>query len=150
MSERALSCAISGSFKFKDKIDSTQDEFESYGVTVLAPDKGWIGIHPTRLYTPRDFRPLPTEQNMSIRHIEDRFLHAISLSDFLYVVALHGYIGDSTSMEIGAAIAKKKPVFLSDEISLSESLEFSLYIKEKAPIKSVKETVIYMKTYLKE
>jgi len=62
--ERKLKCIVSGSFrKFKQEIDTAIDELTDYGVTVLAPNKGWLYIPPQRLYSSdyKEFRPLPAE-----------------------------------------------------------------------------------------
>lgn len=118
--ERKLKCVVSGSFrKFKQEIDTAIDEFTDYGVIVLAPDKGWLYIPPHKLYTLDDinFRPLPTEVDMSVRQIEDNFLDALSKSDFVYVVNPNGYVGNTVSMEIGFAIGLGKPVYSQEPIT---------------------------------
>ncbi len=120
MSERELKACVSGSFfKFKPEIDLAIEELSDLGVTVLAPDKGWLYIPPQKIMRPKDyeFRHLPTEKGMSIKEVEDDFLSSVAKSDFLYVVNPNGYIGETVSMEIGYAIALGVPVFLQQEVS---------------------------------
>lgn len=118
--ERDIRCVVSGSFsKFKPEIDLTIDELTDIGVTVLAPDKGWLHKAPTRLYSLGDkqFRPLPTEKGMSPREVEDSFLEALSNSDFVYVVNPGGYVGDVVSLEMGFAIGLGIPIYSQEPIS---------------------------------
>ena len=118
--DKDLQASVSGSFlKYKPEIDLAIEELTDFGITVLAPEKGWLYIPPQRIYSKIDyqFRPLPSERNMSIKQIEDEFLSSVKKSDFLYVVNPDGYIGNSVAMEIGFAVAKGKPVFLQKEIS---------------------------------
>jgi len=112
MKDREIKACVSGSFiKSKDKIDSAIDELTSLGVLVLAPDKGWIYKPPQKALRD-EFRPLPSEVDMTINDIENNFLSKVRKSDLLYVVNPEGYIGNSVSMEIGFAIALGVPVFL--------------------------------------
>lgn len=122
MRENELRCCISGSFfKFKPEIDRTIDEFSDLGVTVLAPEKGWLYI-PNRVLRAKymEFRPLPAERGMSIRQIEDNFLNKIAKSDFLYVANFEGYVGASAGMEIGFAFGWNVPVFCREQIKVDE------------------------------
>lgn len=117
--EKRLNCVISGSFfKFKPEIDLMIDHFTDLGVTVLAPDKGWLYIPPARLHRleDRQFRPLPKERGMSIREIEDSFLEALSRSDFVYVVNPEGYVGDTVCFEMGFAMASGIPIYSQEQI----------------------------------
>jgi hypothetical protein len=116
--ENELKCAVSGSFdKAKSEIDKVIDEFTDLGVTVLAPDKGWLYKPPTRIYQPNIHRSLPSEIGMSPRQIEDSFLDAVRNSDFLYVIAPSGYVGTMVAIEIGAAITCGVPVYSQEQIS---------------------------------
>jgi hypothetical protein len=46
-----------------------------------------------------------------VRLVQQRHLQAISMSDFLWLVAPDGYVGNSAAMEIGFAVASNVPVF---------------------------------------
>ena len=111
--ETELTGCISGSFKFKPGIDSLIDEFRDLGARILSPEKGWVTLpHHRLLRLPHpEFRPLPTEQGVTIRGIEDNFLRSVAHSDFLYVANFEGYTGQSTNLEIGFAFSKGIPVF---------------------------------------
>ena len=107
--ETGLKCVVSGSFsKFKPQIDRTIEEFRDLGVQVLAPDTGGF-LKPThrilRLGTD-SFRPLITEAGMSVKQIENNFLAAIAHSDFQYIEAPDGYVGNTVAFEIGFTIAQ--------------------------------------------
>jgi hypothetical protein len=119
MKEFETKCCISGSIsKYKPEIDKTIDEFLMIGIRVLAPAKGWIVVpKTTTLDETKKFRRLPGEEKMLIRQIEDDFLSKISMSDFLFIENCEGYLGNSTSFEIGFAIAKGIPVFLRKKVS---------------------------------
>ena len=116
--ERDIKAVVSGSFsKFKPEIDRKIEELEDHGVTVLAPDKGWVYIpKPYLLKLDDKFRPLPSETEMSPKQIEDEYLHVLSKSDFVYLVNPHGYVGNTASMEIGVAIALGIPVYSQEEV----------------------------------
>lgn len=115
-SERKLNCVISGSFeKFKPEIDQTIDTFTDLGVNVLAPDKGWLYVpHQKRSLK---FRPLKSEIDKTIKEIEDEFLRNLSNSDFLYLVDVGGYVGESSGLELGFAMGSNKPIYAREPIS---------------------------------
>lgn len=141
--ERGLRCVVSGSFfKFKTEIDRTIDNLTDIGITVLAPDKGWLYKPPTRLYSLQDrqFRPLPTEQGMSLRQIEDGFLEALSNSDFMYIVNPGGYLGSVVSLEIGFAMALGIPIYSQEPVSpdLDSNPEWKATISQ-IKVRSVQE-----------
>ncbi len=120
--ENDLKCVVSGSFfKFKPEIDRAIDNFTELGVTVLAPDKGWLYIPPQKIFSAsaqaRQFRPLPSERGMSVGQIEHEFLTSLSNSDFVYVVNLNGYVGEVVAMEIGVAMALGVPIYSQEPIS---------------------------------
>lgn len=125
MPGRPLETAISGSFKFKPEIDALHDEFADYGVMVTAPEKGWLWL-PTRLLVSTPFRPLPSEQGMSIREIEDRFLAAIKQADFLYLCNQESYLGLSTCLEVGYALGTETPIYAQNKIDFFELAEGDL------------------------
>ncbi len=125
MAARLLKTAISGSFKFKPEIDALHEEFFDHGVTVLEPSRGWLWT-PGMQVSPLTFRPLPAERGLNIREVEDRFLQAIDEADFLYVLCPKGYIGASTSLEMGYAFAGETPVYASEPFDCMELAEGDL------------------------
>lgn len=49
--------------------------------------------------------------DLSIKSVQDRHLVCIAASDFLWVVCPDGYVGNSTAMEIGVAVASNVPIY---------------------------------------
>lgn len=118
-----LTSVISGSFKFKPEIDAAHEEFRDHDVIVLAPDQGWLYLprHRLQIFNPdRQFRPLPTEQDMSIREIEDTFLQHLRSADLVYLFNFGGYVGNSMAFELGFAIALQKPVYALEPLAFEE------------------------------
>ena len=149
MQEKEFRACVSGSFrKFKPEIDLAIEELNDLGVTVLAPDKGWLYIPPQRILNPTDyeFRRLPSEEGMSIKEIEDDFLSSVRKSDFLYVVNLEGYIGETVSMEIGFALALDIPVFLQEKMSQFLDLDERWdEIKHRLKVCTIQEAIAEVK-----
>ncbi len=132
-----LFCCISGSFsKYKPEIDQTIIEYKHLGVTVLEPALGWLAkprvLRLSPDYNPDVFRPLPNEIGLNPKQIEDRFLSALRQSNFLYLENPSGYIGPSTCLEIGFALAQSKPIFarFPPDKSLDMDPFFSLRLRQ--------------------
>jgi len=90
---------ISGSFrKHYSKIITYIKEFEECDWQVLSPKKSNIVNHES------DFIILESDKDQSNTQIENNHLNAIRNADILYVVNPEGYIGVSTSLEIGWAL----------------------------------------------
>lgn len=122
-----MKCVISGSFrKFYDEIAKLAKQFEAYDIDVLSP-------------------PISKVKNIDggfafldggmddPKAIEKLHLEAISKSDFLYIYNPGGYIGTSTTMEIGYALAMKKPVYALEKPS-EPILERFIEVKDPATI----------------
>jgi nucleoside 2-deoxyribosyltransferase len=120
MSRENICCTILGSFKFKSNIDRIIEEFEDFGVHVLAPEKGQVFSPPTHrhLQIATSFRPLPSERSFPVKVVEDDFLRSIARSDLAYLVCIDGYVGNVVSLEVGFAIAKRIPLYASEKINL--------------------------------
>jgi len=132
-----LKAVISGSFKYKPEIDAAIDVFREQGVDVLEPTKGWIIIPPSELraYSKQGrLRPLPSEQNLTARQIEDRFLRAVNRSDFMYLMNQEGYIGISTAFEIGYALNRSIALYAREPLNLHnmeiEDLDMKQMLRE--------------------
>lgn len=100
---------ISGSLrKFLKEISDYYLEFESHGVKVLSPKI-------SKIKNPDDqFIYFEEDRNKPIKYIEKNHLLNIAQSDFLFVVNPNGYIGNSTLLEIGYALAKNIKIFSSE------------------------------------
>jgi NTP pyrophosphatase (non-canonical NTP hydrolase) len=106
MSTKKFSVVISGSFRCHfDGISETVRTFESLGVSVLSPKASKV-VNPGE-----EFAILATDDTSDPKTLEQRHLDAITNADALYLYCPDGYIGDSSKMELGWAIALGKPVF---------------------------------------
>lgn len=107
MLSKVIRCTLSGSFR-KDRagLMSSYNELVSNGCQVLSPHR----IE----FDEQEFVRDIAEAGKPIRIIEDHHLMSIKQSDFLWLHAPGGYIGNSTSMEIGFAIARNIPIFTSE------------------------------------
>lgn len=101
-----ISVSVSGSFhQHMMPIKEAVDYFIDAGVRVLSP------ADPRVVDSVGDFLFVASDQHRSIRLVQDKHLAAISNSDFLWLVAPDGYIGQSASLELGFAIAYGIPIF---------------------------------------
>lgn len=80
-------------------------ELTERGVTVLSP------ADPRVVDQIGEFVFVASDRVRSIKIVEDRHLECIAVSNFLWLVAPDGYVGQSASMELGFAVAKDVPVF---------------------------------------
>lgn len=132
-----ITAVVSGSFKFKPEIDKTIDTFEETGIKVLEPTKGWL-IMPTHEITERInyglIRPLPTEEKLTTKQIEDRFLKALARASLMYIMNPEGYMGVSTSLEIGYALSLNKPIYSFERVTFIEDINSSNIINDAVTI----------------
>jgi hypothetical protein len=101
-----LKATVSGSFhRHMQAIYQAVGALREGGVNVLSPSDPRVVDHIG------DFIFVASDKLRSIKLVQDRHLHAIRASTFLWVVCPDGYTGPSVSMEIGAAYACGVPVF---------------------------------------
>lgn len=119
---------ISGSIrKFWNEIIKYILKFEKNGVKILSPKISLIKNNKD------DFIYLINDKSKPIETIEKTHLLNISHSDFLFVVNPKGYIGISTSLEIGYALSKGIKVYSLEKPSdtlLKEYITYNLSISE--------------------
>lgn len=109
---KKLSVVISGSFRrYFDGISETVKVFEVLGIDVLSPKASKV-INPDE-----EFAILETDDTSDPQTLEQRHLDAITAADALYLYDPDGYIGDSSKMELGWAIALGKPVFCKEPVA---------------------------------
>lgn len=112
MTKNKYAIVVSGSFRrYFDGISETVRTFESLGVNVLSPKASKV-INPGE-----EFAVLETDDTNDPQALEQRHLDAITAADALYLYDPDGYIGDSSKMELGWAIALGKPVFCKEIVS---------------------------------
>jgi nucleoside 2-deoxyribosyltransferase len=80
-------------------------ELAEFGVDVLSP------ADPRVVDQIGEFVFVASDRVRSVKMVEDRHLECIGASDFLWLVAPDGYVGQSASMELGYAIARGIPIF---------------------------------------
>jgi len=120
MSEYKTSVVISGSFRRSfDGISKTVKMFEDMGIDVLSPKASKV-TNPGE-----EFAILETDDTNDPKTLEQRHLDAITASDALYLYNPDGYIGDSSKMELGWAIALGKPIFCKEPVEDSTLRLFS-------------------------
>ena len=120
---RMLKCVVSGSFrKHYPRITAVVVVLVRQGIQVLSPKASRI-VNPGE-----DFAILETDlldiKEPVIRHIEGKVLEHIRDCDLLYVCNPDGYLGPSTTMEIGFALALGKRIFVLTEPEESIVMEF--------------------------
>lgn len=101
---------ISGSFrKFWDDIKKIISEFEKRDIRILSPKISKVS------QSKDEFVYLNHDKSNPIEIIEKKHLLCISQSDFLFIVNPQGYVGISTSLEIGYALSKGIKVYALEE-----------------------------------
>jgi hypothetical protein len=107
-----LKVTISGSFhRHLHAITRAVYELTDLGIRVLSP------ADPRIVDAREEFLFVASDRMRSVRLVQDRHLECIRASDFLWVVAPDGYLGQSASMEIGYAVANGVPMFSLDRVS---------------------------------
>lgn len=115
---KKLSVVISGSFhRSFEGISEMVKTFESLGIDVLSPKASKV-VNPGE-----EFAVLETDDTDDPQTLEQRHLDAITAADALYLYDPEGYIGDSSKLELGWAVALGKPVFCK-ELVADSTLKF--------------------------
>lgn len=100
-------CLIIGSFrKHYPQIIKIIKYFNTNGIEVLSPKISNI-LNPKDEFVIFDYDPKEAE----MREIEDLVLKKMHLADFVYIVNPDGYMGNSTSFEIGYCHGKGLSIF---------------------------------------
>lgn len=116
-----LKVTVSGSFhRHMHEIDRVVQELTDAGVRVLSP------ADPRVVDEIAGFLFVASDRVRSIRMVQDRHLQAIDCSDFLWLVAPDGYVGQSAAMELGYATAIRVPIYAS---TLPSDLTLSRYVQ---------------------
>jgi hypothetical protein len=130
-----LCVTVSGSFhKHIRAIKEAVGDFTEMKIQVLSP------ADPRVVDSVGQFLFVASDKHRSIRLVQDRHLSAIVYSDFLWLVAPDGYIGQSASLELGFAIAYGIPIF--SEV-IPPDLTLQQYVKQVKNAKEAKEIIEY-------
>ncbi|MGH6897349.1 MAG: hypothetical protein ACREJ5_12525 [Geminicoccaceae bacterium] len=113
-----LTATVSGSFhRHMTAIYTAVGELTAKGVKVLSPSDPRVVDHLG------EFLFVASDRLRSVRLVQDRHLHCIAASSFLWLVTPDGYVGPSASLEIGFATAARVPVFsdtLPSDVTIRE------------------------------
>lgn len=106
-----LKCTLSGSFnRYFSEISDFYDDLKHCNFKILSPQDFEISDDST------DFIRLKSDIGTTIGEIESHHLQAIENSQILLVINPKKYIGISTALEIGFAVANKKLILFSNGI----------------------------------
>jgi hypothetical protein len=109
MPSRQIRGTVSGSFRrAMSAIEDAVYALTDAGVRVLSP------ADPRVVDQFGDFLFVASDRVRAIKLVQSRHLAAIAASDFVWVVAPEGYIGQSGAMEVGYATAVGTPVYCSE------------------------------------
>lgn len=104
-------CLIIGSFrKHYSQIVETIKFFNTNNIDVLSPKISTI-LNPEDEFVVFDY----DSKDADIRQIEDMVLEKMHNADFIYIVNPDGYIGQSTSFEIGYCHGKNLKIFAMND-----------------------------------
>src|SRR5258707_11476511 len=116
-----LTATVSGSFhRHMEAITSVVHELAALSVRVLSP------ADPRIVAFQGEFLFVASDPIRSVRLVQDRHLESIRAANFLWLVCPDGYVGQSSSMEIGYAVSEGVPIFAS---SMPTDLTLRQYVK---------------------
>jgi nucleoside 2-deoxyribosyltransferase len=131
--KKELYVSICGSYsKHLSEMGRRIKECKKLGIEVLIPK------YPTRIGATNGFIILKGEQGTP-RELQDKNFRAIARSSFLLVVNPLGYIGSSTALEIGYAVARHIPVYCTEE---PREYIFTLYTKWGKTLAEIKDSIL--------
>ncbi len=103
-----------------EAITSVVHELAALSVRVLSP------ADPRIVAFQGEFLFVASDPIRSVRLVQDRHLESIRAANFLWLVCPDGYVGQSSSMEIGYAVSEGVPIFAS---SMPTDLTLRQYVK---------------------
>ena len=128
-----LTVVVSGSFRrFFAEIQKTVLAFESLGMAVLSPAASKV------INLGEEFAILSTDKTSDPKALEQAHLDAIAKADALYLCNPEGYLGNSSVMELGFALALGKPVFCKE---IATDFAIKLFCGTMATPKEVKDAL---------
>jgi nucleoside 2-deoxyribosyltransferase len=128
-----LTVSICGSYhRHLKKMHMLIKECKTLGIEVLIPK------HAVRKASTNGFVYLKGEIGTP-KQLQEKNFDAIARSSFVLVVDTKGYIGPSTSMEIGYAIAKGIPIFCTEP---PEDFIFKLYTEYGKTLPEIKDQLL--------
>lgn len=98
-----MKITISCSMKYRSLVKKVVAEMEELGLTPLFPNLDYGEPNTNDTITVSETKRLALEHYV-----------AIDASDIVYFITPGGYMGTSCKLELGYAIAKKKPIYFSE------------------------------------
>lgn len=130
--KKALNATVSGSFRRgMPQVRDAVFELTDLGINVLSP------ADPRIVDQYGEFVFVASDRLRSINLVQRRHLAAIQASDFLWLVDPEGYVGISSSLEIGYATCAGTPVFASEvptDLTLRHFVRVVSKISEVVPL----------------
>src|SRR5258708_30893336 len=118
---RQLRVTVSGSFtRHLDRIQKAVAELKARGVRVLSPEQ------PVIVDALEGFVFVASDRHRSVKLVQDRHLASIADSDFLWLEADDGYVGQSAALELGYAIGVGIPVY---SVAFPSDLTMRQYVR---------------------
>jgi len=124
------SVVICGSTRFVSEIREFAQKLKELGVLVYEPN----------LYSGYDKVSEPDKKFLAMGLTHDHF-RKMKMADVVYVYNKDGYVGVSTNMEIGFAVAIDKPIYVLEEKD-EEIFRKNLFT---AVVKTPEELLTYLK-----
>lgn len=109
-------CVVLGGFRFKDKIDEVIDEFETAGISVLAPNKGKV----VKIDPEWNYAILDTDVEDDPLKLVAQFMECLTRADFIYIVNPGGYIGLTVASEMGFAMGRGLPLYTMELLDIND------------------------------
>jgi len=111
-----MKITIGCSVKYRDIIRKVVKELEDLGMEPLFPNLDCSNKNSDKANTMTEIKRLALEH-----------YQAINEADAVYLITPDGYMGTSVKLELGYAIAKKKPIYLSEP---TDDLAIDCYVKK--------------------
>ncbi|MFH0856641.1 MAG: nucleoside 2-deoxyribosyltransferase [bacterium] len=111
---------IGGSMKFRDLIKETMGRFKNLGITALFPNIDYTSEN----------RDVACDENEKLKLARGHY-RAIEEADAVYFILPKGYMGSSCKIELGYALALKKPIYFSEETG---EMDLDCYCEKIIPL----------------
>lgn len=110
--------------KFRDLIKKTMSRFDEIGITALFPNIDYASEN----------RDVARDGNEKLELAMDHY-KAIEGADAVYFILPEGYMGSSCKIELGYALALKKPVYFSEKTG---ETDLDCYCEKIIPLDKLK------------
>ncbi|MDO8408114.1 MAG: hypothetical protein Q7S95_02670 [bacterium] len=98
-----MKIALGCSMKYRDLVRKTMGDLSAIGIVPLFPNLDYSTENKDHADTPEE------KKRLALEHYA-----AVDEADAVYFITPEGYMGTSIKLELGYAIAKKKPIYFSE------------------------------------